>query len=1629
MKGVMAAIVRRSGGCLIEVEDVFGPQVQGCGDNFDFTLLFEESILTVPLTGLLLLGMIPRIVHLLRASVKVNSGLHHHAKILGFAALTVLQILLLGFWAKPSTPKTRITLPTAALTCAVSLLSVPLSHLEHKRSVRPSSILTVYLLFSTLFDIARTRTLWNIVDNTAVAVVFSIALGIRILLFVLEALGKRRLLMPVYKGLSSESVSGIIAQCMFWWLNPLLKRGYSVLISMDDLMTLDNEFLTTPSGKSGLYIEWEKASKKRTKHALLIASIKYYKWPILRGIFPRIAQIGFFFAQPYLVGRFTLFISNESSPKTSGYGLIGAFALVYSGLAISTAMAQHKVFRVISMLRGGLVDIIYSKTMVMESTAIEESAPITLMSADIERISTGLRFLHDSWAASLQIPLALYLLWREVGVASMAPLAVAILCIVGAVAVSSLAGARQAMWLEAIQSRVDATAQMLGAMKGVKMTGLTNKLLTILRGHRDGEITRSQKFRVLLIVMVAIAFSNLAISPVICFAIYTLLARRNGTETLTTTKAFTSLVLFNNLAIPITLLVQSVTGLATAIGSIERINKFLLEEPRKDGRSHTGSISGETLPGGVSEASEKLSTRLSEKRRSNQSLLFDSRETSSWWSKEKTPIVSDLTFQIRASSLTMIVGPVGCGKSTLINTLLGETPLVDGYLNVDSSVIAYCSQTSWLKNDTVQNNILGESQFDLQWYNTVLRACALDHDIHLFPRGDQTMVGSKGAVLSGGQKQRLALARAVYSNIPTVILDDVLSGLDPTTEDHVFNSLLGSEGIWRASGATVILTTNNIHRLPYADHIIVLGEDGKLVQQGSLTELNSSAGYVQGLEIQCLDGFETAKKHEAAQPALPLANSPHETLQQEGDRRTGDSTIYYYYARVLGIKKSIGFVAALCCYVFCLTYQPIWVEKWAEFNESHPNDRLEYWLGIYAALAVIAVISLVAACWHLMKNLVAEAARKFHEELLQTVLNAPMSFFSTTDVGTTVNRFSQDLQLIDMELPIAMLNSVLSFITCLAQLIVISATTKYIAATVPLAIGVFYLIQRFYLRTSRQLRFLDIESKAPLFSHFLESLSGLVTIRSYGWIEEYSIRNAKHLNDSQRPFYLLFCIQRWLELVVGLSVAGLAVLLVGVAVATRGQISAGFIGVALVNIVTFSENLQALITHWTVLETSIGAVSRIRTFTKTPSENLPGESGNPPDNWPDKGGIEFKEVFASYKADADPVLKNVCLSIPGGHKVGICGRTGSGKSSLVSTLFRILDLDTGSIYVDGIDLATLPRQIIRSRLIVVPQEPYLFDGSVRLNVDPSESISDNAIEVALKKVHLWDTVCESGGLSARVTQDFFSHGQKQLLCIASAMLRKGNILVLDEATSSVDSQTDAVVHSLIQTEFANHTVISIAHRLDSILDFDQVICMDKGEIKERGKPRELLATHGTAFRDLYLDLNPGYERSSSPGPGKESGSKGAKKAIASPNAMGVTDSRGGENRGEPANTIGTGISVPPECVERLDAVDNVDAGRKEKSSEVVEIGKTREKGGPRFETQGTSHYTEEQSGNFDPMGASQGYKKSDLQVMDKVAGSNPVERDEYGLEIETSEHEVVERSGLAKGVKRSPSAIDLLQLP
>lgn len=396
------------------------------------------------------------------------------------------------------------------------------------------------------------------------------------------------------------------------------------------------------------------------------------------------------------------------------------------------------------------------------------------------------------------------------------------------------------------------------------------------------------------------------------------------------------------------------------------------------------------------------------------------------------------------------------------------------------------------------------------------------------------------------------------------------------------------------------------------------------------------------------------------------------------------------------------------------------------------------------------------------------------------------------------------------------------------------------------------MIQKYYLRTSRQVRLLDLEAKSPLFTHFIESLSGLITIRSFGWSEAFVDQNLRLLDNSQKPYYLLFCIQRWLSIVLDIMVAILAVILMVLIVELRDSVGPNYVGLALLNVMSFSSSLTWIVKQWTALETSIGAVSRLKKFTTTtPTENLQGENQSVPDHWPTQGAIDFKTVSASYFPSGIPVLKDINMSIKPGERIGVCGRTGSGKSSLIMTLLRLLEITPeSSILIDNVDIAKVPRQTVRSRINAIPQDSFFMKGSIRFNVSPDNNHNDHEIINALRKVHLWSLIESKGGLNSELDADYFSPGQQQLFGIARAILRKGKIVVMDEISSSIDTATDKLIQKVIREEFDGATIITVAHRLDTILDYDRIALLSDGELVEFDRPQVLL-NRQSAFRDLY----------------------------------------------------------------------------------------------------------------------------------------------------------------------------------
>ena len=490
-----------------------------------------------------------------------------------------------------------------------------------------------------------------------------------------------------------------------------------------------------------------------------------------------------------------------------------------------------------------------------------------------------------------------------------------------------------------------------------------------------------------------------------------------------------------------------------------------------------------------------------------------------------------------------------------------------------------------------------------------------------------------------------------------------------------------------------------------------------------------------------------------------------------------------YYLKAIGMLTVLRWVIYGSLFGALWTFPTLWLKWWSDANTLHPDQKNIMYLVVYAVLQLLALLFLQLFHGYGSIRMAFKAGTKMHWILLEKVIAAPLAYFDKTDVGITTNRFSQDIELIDGELPLALNNVGISIFVSIGQLVLISIVSPYVPIVFPMLLVIFFFVQMFYLRTSRQLRFMDLEAKSPLYSHFLETLSGLATIRAFGWSEaNYEIKN-RLLDSSLQPAYLLVMIQWWLNLVLDLLATALGMVVVFFVVQHRGN--SGLTGVALVNLMSLNTMLKEVIMKWTTVEITIGAIARIKSFSETTaSENLPHETHIPPRDWPKHGKIEIRNISAPYNVDSsNPTLSKLDLSIPAGSKIGICGRSGSGKSSFDLSLFRMLDLQTGSIIIDGIDIDTLERCELCSRLNAIPQDPYFLTGTIRLDLDPYETASDGAMVTALKKVQLWETVETHGGLAGKMSATMLSHGQRQLFCLARAILRLGRIVVLDEATS------------------------------------------------------------------------------------------------------------------------------------------------------------------------------------------------------------------------------------------------------
>ncbi|KAG2688835.1 hypothetical protein I3843_09G112700 [Carya illinoinensis] len=831
--------------------------------------------------------------------------------------------------------------------------------------------------------------------------------------------------------------------------------------------------------------------------------------------------------------------------------------------------------------------------------------------------------------------------------------------------------------------------------------------------------------------------------------------------------------------------------------------------------------------------------------------------------------------------------------------MLGELPSVGDSSVVIRGTVAYVPQVSWIFNATLRENILFGSEFEPARYWKSIDVTALQHDLDLLPGYDYTEIGERGVNLSGGQKQRVSMARAVYSNSDVYIFDDPLSALDAHVARQVFNSCVKEE----LRGKTRVLVTNQLHFLPQVDRIILVSE-GMVKEDGTFEELSKNgvlfqklmenAGEMEEQEAEKEDGIKYDQK--SSKPASGgLENDLKKDTSYNKKGKGQKSVLIKQEERETGVvswgilmryKNALGglwvVMILFICYILTEVLRVLsstWLSVWTNQSTSESYKPGNYIL-IYALLSFGQVaVTLGNSFWLIISSL--RAAKRLHDSMLNSVLRAPMIFFHTNPTGRIINRFAKDLGDIDRNVANFM-NMFLGQVWQLLSTFILIGTVSTISlwSIMPLLI-LFYAAYLYYQSTSREVKRLDSITRSPVYAQFGEALNGLSTIRAYKAYDRMANINGKSMDNNIRFTLANISSNRWLairlETLGGIMIWLIATFAVLQNAREENQVAfASVMGLLLSYTLNITNLLSGVLRQASRAENSLNSVERVGTYIDLPSE-APTiiESNRPPPGWPSSGLIKFEDVFMRYRSELPPVLHGLSFTVPPREKLGIVGRTGAGKSSMINALFRIVEMERGRILIDGFDVAKFGLTDLRKVLGIIPQSPVLFSGTVRLNLDPFSEHSDADLWEALERAHLKDVIRRNSfGLDAEVSEggENFSVGQRQLLSLARALLRRSRILVLDEATAAVDVNTDALIQKTIREEFKSCTMLIIAHRLNTIIDSDRILLLDAGQVLEYDTPEELLLNDGSAFSRMVQSTGPAnaqYLRSLVLGTGKE----------------------------------------------------------------------------------------------------------------------------------------------------------------
>ncbi|XP_057563438.1 ATP-binding cassette sub-family C member 4-like [Hippopotamus amphibius kiboko] len=1261
--------------------------------------------------------------------------------------------------------------------------------------------------------------------------------------------------------------ANLCSRLFVWWLNPLFKIGHKQRLEEDDMYSVLPEDRSRHLGEE-LQGYWDqevlRAQKDAREPSLTKAIIKcYWKSYLVWGMFMFLEE-GTRVLLPIFLGKIISYVENydptDSATLYEAYGYAAGLSACVLVWAILHHLYFYHIERVGMRLRVAVCHMIYHKALRLSSLAIGKTTTgqvVNLLSNDVNKLDQVTISLHFLWVGPLQAITVTALLWMETGISCLAGMAVLIILLLLQSCIGKLFSSLRSKTAAFTDDRIRTLSEVITSIKTIKMYAWEKSFEDLITHLRRKEISKILKISYLRGVNLASFF---AVSKVMVFV--TFITNELLGNMITASQMFVVVTLYEAVRLTGTLYFpMAVEKVSEAVVSIQRIKTFLL----LDEISHCNP----EVP-------------------SDGKTIVHVQDFTAFWKKaSNTPTLQGLSFTVRPGELLAVIGPVGAGKSSLLSAVLGELPPSQGLVSVHGR-IAYVSQQPWVFSGTVRSNILFGKKYEEDRYEEVIKACALEEDFQVLKDGDLTVIGDRGNTLSGGQKARVSLARAVYQDADIYLLDDPLSAVDAEVSRHLFEQCICQA----LKEKITILVTHQLQFLKDASQILIL-KRGKIMQKGTYAEFPKSGVDFENIILKENEeaepspgpGAPTLRNETSFESSVQSQQSSRPSLQEAAPEDQDTENIQFTLSLEDRLDGKIGFktyktyftasaqwfiiiflilvnIAAQVAYVL----QDWWLAYWANVQSTlyyiaYGKGRVivvpdpAWYFTVHAVLTVATVLFGITRSVLIFYVLV-NSSQTLHNKMLESILRAPVLFFNRNPIGRILNRFSKDIGHMDDLLPLTFQDFIQTFLLVIGVVGVMVAVIPWIVIPViPLGI-IFFVLRRYFLETSRAVKRLECATRSPVFSHFASSFQGLWTIRAYKAEQRFQELFNAHQDLHSEACFLLLTTSRWLAVRLDVLCAIFVTVVAFVSLILAETLDAGQVGLVLSLALTLTGMFQWCLRQSIEVENMMISVERVIEYTDLEKE-MPWEyKYRPPPSWPHGGEIYFYNVNFRHSLDEPLVLKDLDTLINSRQKVGIVGRTGAGKSSLISALFRLSEPE-GSIWIDEIRTTEIGLHDLRKKMSVVSQEPVLFTATMRKNLDPFNEHTDGELWTALEEVQLKEAI---EGLPSKMDTELaesglnISVGQRQLVCLARAILRKNRILIIDKATSNVDPRTDELIQKKILEKFFQCTVITITHRLSTIIDSERIMVWDSGRLKEYRRPCKLLRDRNSLFYRMVQQL-------------------------------------------------------------------------------------------------------------------------------------------------------------------------------